>query len=234
MSKLDNFTNEEFKEMVLSSQSMSELSKKLGYAQGGYNGKAILAKCEELDISLDHFTHKPKQIIQRNENNIFIENSTASQTVLRRWYKKNNYTPYQCSICGLEPFWNGKELTLTLDHINGINNDDRLENLRWICPNCDRQLDTFSGKNIKKEKKDTHFYCVECGIEISYGATLCNTCRGVKQRKVDRPNKEELIKILYENKGNFTLVGKLYSVTDNAIRKWCKNYNISPYSKDYK
>ena len=62
-------------------------------------------------------------------------------------YIKGNYTPYKCSICGLEPFWNGKELTLTLDHINGINNDDRLENLRWVCPNCDRQLSTFSGKN---------------------------------------------------------------------------------------
>ena len=99
-----------------------------------------------------------------------VKNSTASQTTLRRWYEKGNYTEYKCSICGQEPFWNGKELTLTLDHINGDNRDDRLENLRWVCPNCDRQLDTFCSKNtnydIRKNKKIIT-YCKNCGIEIS-------------------------------------------------------------------
>jgi len=66
---------------------------------------------------------------------------------LRNWYKKGNYTKYECSICGQEPFWNGKELTLILDHINGVHTDDRLENLRWVCPNCNYQLDTTNGKN---------------------------------------------------------------------------------------
>ena len=56
---------------------------------------------------------------------------------------------YKCSICGQEPFWNGKPLTLTLDHINGKNHDNELSNLRWVCPNCDRQLDTFGYKNVK-------------------------------------------------------------------------------------
>lgn len=43
--------------------------------------------------------------------------------------------------------WNGKELTLILDHKNGINNDDRLENLHWVCPNYNQQLDTTGSKN---------------------------------------------------------------------------------------
>lgn len=67
-------------------------------------------------------------------------------------YKEGNYTEYKCAICGQEPIWNGRELVLTLDHINGINNDDRLDNLRWLCPNCDRQTQTFGGKNIKRKE----------------------------------------------------------------------------------
>ena len=55
-----------------------------------------------------------------------------------------------CSICGQKPFWNGKPLTLTLDHIDGDNTNDVLTNLRWVCPNCDRQLDTFGSKNKRQ------------------------------------------------------------------------------------
>jgi len=52
-----------------------------------------------------------------------------------------------CSICNQEPFWNGKPMIMILDHINGISNDWRLENVRLVCPNCDTQLDTFKSRN---------------------------------------------------------------------------------------
>lgn len=96
---------------------------------------------------------------------------------MRRWYLKQEYTPYICSICGQEPFWNGQPLSLTLDHINGNNKDDRIENLRWVCPNCDRQLPTFGSKNTVYETPKKNF-CVECGIEISLSATKCVKCSG--------------------------------------------------------
>ena len=83
--------------------------------------------------------------------------STINQKTLRRWYKKGNYTEYKCSICGLLPVWQNKELTLILDHINGLNNDDRLENLRWVCPNCNMQLPTTNGKNIIQETSNITF-----------------------------------------------------------------------------
>lgn len=138
MSKIDNFTKEEFQQIVESSTSMREIENQLGYFGKGDNSEIIKNKCLEYGISLAHLTGTSHMKTKRTEENVFCEKSTANQTTLRRWYEKGNYTEYKCSICGQAPFWNGKALTLTLDHINGINNDDRLENLRWVCPNCDR------------------------------------------------------------------------------------------------
>ena len=81
-----------------------------------------------------------------------MKDSTADQKTLRKWYIEGDYTPYKCAICGLSPYWNGQPLTLILDHINGENHDNRLENLRWVCPNCNQQLPTTNGKNLVYNK----------------------------------------------------------------------------------
>ena len=62
---------------------------------------------------------------------------------------KEKYLEYKCAECGITE-WNGKPLSLHLDHINGINNDHRIENLRFLCPNCHSQTNTYAGKNKKK------------------------------------------------------------------------------------
>jgi 5-methylcytosine-specific restriction endonuclease McrA len=54
---------------------------------------------------------------------------------------------YKCQCCGISE-WLDKPISLQLDHINGINNDHRIENLRFLCPNCHSQTDTYAGKNI--------------------------------------------------------------------------------------
>ena len=93
-------------------------------------------KVEEYNIDISHFEQHSS--VKRSVENIFITDSTATQKVLREWYVKGEYSEYKCSICDLPAEWQGKPLVLTLDHINGISNDNRLENLRWVCPNCDR------------------------------------------------------------------------------------------------
>ena len=225
------------KQYVKESNSIKELQIKLGYSPNSGVSRTIKDYCQKQNISLEHFTSLSKEKIKRTEENVFCINSTASQKVLRNFYIKGNYTEYKCSICGQDPFWNGKELTLTLDHINGINTDDRLENLRWVCPNCDRQLDTFCSKNNRKERinKAKKTYCIDCGKEISHNSQRCMECEKKRIRKVkNRPTAEELNNILLQNKGNFSKVGKLFNVSDNTIRKWCKSYNLSYHSKDYK
>ena len=238
MAIVDKWTKEELQSLAAECTSMSEFAVLLGYRSKSCF-RVIRDHCNRQGVSLDHFTGVNHNAVKRSPENVFIENSTATQGTLRRWYTKGEYTPYKCSICGLEPFWNGKELTLTLDHINGINNDDRLENLRWVCPNCDRQLDTFCAKNANREtfynyKPKEEFFCIDCGKPVSPGATRCVQCQGKSIRSVERPEPEELRKILIDNNGSFTKVGKLFGVSDNAIRKWCAKYNMPTHSADYK
>lgn len=160
-----------------------------------------------------------------NPKDIFIENSTICQATLRRYYLQGEYTPYECSICGQQPIWQNKELTLILDHINGTNTDDRLENLRWVCPNCNQQLDTTSGKNKNRYERK---YCLDCGIQIRNTSQRCQTCYD-KYRKLKAENSipisREELKELIRTK-SFTKIGEQFQVTDNAIRKWCDKYNL--------
>tara|TARA_B110000967_G_C18436654_1_gene341181 strand:- start:49 stop:483 length:435 start_codon:yes stop_codon:yes gene_type:complete len=56
----------------------------------------------------------------------------------------------KCEECGIEE-WNGKKIIHQLDHVNGISTDNRLENLKVLCPNCHSQTDTFCGKNKSRK-----------------------------------------------------------------------------------
>ena len=141
MAIFNNYSVEEFQQKVKESYSYKELAFNLGYQ--GYSGdlsKKLQKYIQDLGIDVSHFSRG--SLTKRTVENIFIENSTADQTTLRKWYLSGGYTPYECSICGLLPQWQDKPLSLVLDHINGNNKDDRLENLRWVCPNCNMQLPT--------------------------------------------------------------------------------------------
>ena len=231
MSLLNSYTESEFCLIVANSNSWRDLARNLGYNCNSGDLKASIQKrVEELNISTQHFKSVAPNAIERNEENIFIKNSTANQSTLRKWYLKGQYTEYKCSICGQEPFWQGQPLTLILDHINGINNDDRLENLRWVCPNCNIQLPTTGRANVAKSSKK--YYCVDCGKEVSKSTTIrCQNCES-KHRVIpleDMPISREELKNLIRNKP-FTQIGVMFSVSDNAIRKWCIYYNL-PYKK---
>lgn len=227
---IDNYSDTEFSQIVSQSNSMTDLAHKLGYnAYSGDGFSRIRKRIRKLNISTIHFNKQNSLKTIRTKENIFVENSTASQKTLRTWYIKGNYSPYICSVCGQLPFWNNMEMTLILDHINGNNHDDRLENLRWVCPNCNQQLPTTGGKNQKKRKK--HYYCIDCGKEISKGSLRCSKCNNkfkiITEEKIPIERKD-LKQLVYTT--SFTKIGKQFEVSDNTIRKWCEKLNI-PFKK---
>lgn len=193
---------------------------KLGYSTKGGNNNATLKKrLEYYNISTEHFTHKPSKRNWTDEE-IFCENSKASQPTLRRTYKNRCVVPYKCAVCGLEPFWNGKPLVLTLDHKNGKNRDNRYENLRWICPNCDRQSDTYGMKNKKNLQKNIILFS---GSDTNTNNDIHNN-KQTKQ-EIEIPNRQELKDKLWKFK-NYTQVANHYNVSPTQIRRWCRKYDL--------
>jgi Zn finger protein HypA/HybF involved in hydrogenase expression len=85
--------------------------------------------------------------IQFSIENAFVENSSVRSESIKKMYLEHFDVEYKCVECGLTD-WNGKEIVLELDHINGDNKDNREKNLRLLCPNCHSQTDTFRGKNV--------------------------------------------------------------------------------------
>lgn len=81
---------------------------------------------------------------------IFVENSTYSRHSLKARILEENLIKYECEFCKIGPIWCGKSMPLLLDHKNGINNDNRLENLRFVCSNCDTQLPTYKARNRRR------------------------------------------------------------------------------------
>lgn len=105
-----------------------------------------------------------------------------------------------------------------------------------FCDDCYKLLinGELIGQNFSLDKKEINtIKCTKCGELITKFSKsgLCPKCSKNELRVVERPSKEELTKLLFD--GNFTSVSKIFNVSDNTIRKWCKTYGMSPHSKDY-
>jgi group I intron endonuclease len=85
---------------------------------------------------------------------------------------------------------------------------------------------------LRKKSEELNKYCIDCGIKIACGATRCRTCHDKHQRVVERPSREELKQLIRITP--FTTIGKQYGVSDNAVRKWCKMYNLPSKSSEIK
>jgi len=83
---------------------------------------------------------------------VMVAGSTYPRHSLKKRIIDQKLLPYICSVCGCSPMWRDEPLPLLLDHINGVNNDNRLENLRFVCSNCDSQLPTYKSKNKVRKR----------------------------------------------------------------------------------
>lgn len=145
-------SDEEFRNIVAQSNSYSDCLRKLGLGTRGGSSTDILKKrIKELNISTQHFGQLEKQSpnAKYSLDEILVENSNyANISRLKMRLINEKRMEYVCACCGNNGVWNNLPLVLQLDHINGINNDHRIENLRFLCPNCHSQTNTYAGKNI--------------------------------------------------------------------------------------
>jgi hypothetical protein len=147
------YSIEELKEAVKQSKSIANVLRLLNVRPVGGNYKTVKSLISKYNIDISHFTGqgwnvglKFKPFKKFKDEEIFVENSSYKSTVrLKERYKNLKSIDY-CEICGIKE-WNNKPLSFEIHHINGINTDNRIENLQLLCPNCHSQTESFRGKS---------------------------------------------------------------------------------------
>ena len=234
------YTEYEFIEAVKNNINITNVLRELNLGTNSRNFFTCCKKIKELNLSTEHFQMKQKHNFHsKNLNLILTENSFTNTTHLKKKLIKSKLLENKCQICHIEN-WLDNPLTLQLDHINGIHKDNRLENLRLLCPNCHSQTPTHSGKNIRGKYLTNK--CKFCKKLISSRKDFCNrNCYGsfrkenkiiyLQPTKIEWPTKEELEKLVWEMP---TLqLSKKLGVSDKAIEKRCKKFGIIKPSRGY-
>lgn len=230
--KLETYSNDEIIEVLNYSKSFKEVLETFEYSTNGSGGYVHAKKIIEsrgITIPKYHYYGDGKSNTKYDLDEILVENSKySSRTRLKTRLVNERLLEYKCAKCENDGYWMGEKLVLQLEHKNGINNDNRIENLELLCPNCHSQSKTFGGRNNKQprnENRKTEKNRCKCGVEIKRKSKMCVKCRNEylkqKNRKVsNRPNKE-ILNIEVQQNG-YRGTGKKYGVSDNTIRNWLK------------
>jgi predicted RNA-binding Zn-ribbon protein involved in translation (DUF1610 family) len=141
------YTKEKLEEAVKQSRCFSDTFRVLGVNCGGNSYQRIRSLIKEYGIDTSHFWKASQAGIckagickKKHYSDILTEGQKRrieSRRIRRALQEAGE--PYVCKLCGLPPEWQGKKLTLQVDHINGDWSDCRRENLRFVCPNCHTQ-----------------------------------------------------------------------------------------------
>jgi hypothetical protein len=221
----------EFQEIVKTSKTFTEILKKCDLENKGGNINTVKRRIKKENLDSSHiirgmghnkgkvFEHK-RISLQQAMGKFFIKNGKSQRGFLIKLIKRYHLLNNECSECGVKDIWNNKKLSLQLDHKNGDGNDNALQNLRFLCPNCHSQTNTFAGRKLRVKHS-----CSKCQKSTKGFSNICVECARIERRKVERPSKENLEKDLEKN--TMLSVGKKYGVSDNTIRKWCKSYDIN-------
>jgi hypothetical protein len=153
--KTRSYTDQNIMDAVRSSFSIRQVLSTLRLSPTGCNYKGMHAHFARLGLDTSHFTGQGHLRGRRHSwtparplADILVTNSTYRTTShLKARLLRDGLLTKHCYLCGGAPCWQGKPLVLILDHANGDRCDNRLENLRLLCPNCNSQQRTFAGRN---------------------------------------------------------------------------------------
>lgn len=225
------YTKELLSPIVDESKSFAEVVKKLGLKNSGGNNSHIRKVIKQLGLDTSHFlgqswsrgrTFSPKYDIS-----IYLNNEQAiGSSTLRKRLIKEGYFKKSCSMCGLSE-WLENPISLELHHKDGDHENNNLDNLSVLCPNC-HSLTHSLARDCHKQKpkskpkpRPKKNKCTRCNAPC-VNKFCSQKCVRLSSRVVERPSKSQLREEI--EKSNFTQVAKKYGVSDNAIRKWLKNY----------
>lgn len=232
------FSEDELRAAIARSICWADALRSLGYDVKGANYRTLQRWAERWDISTSHFDRDiGRKRAGRTQEiplaEVLVEGSTYNRYSLKQRLVANGLLVSRCEMCGQDEYWHGRRMSLVLDHINGVSNDNRIENLRLVCANCAATLDTHCGRNLPRER-----ICAGCGepfvprtirhrhcSEKCWGVVAATARRGVPQptrRKVERPPYSQLVAEVASM--SFVAVGRKYGVSDNAVRKWLRWY----------
>lgn len=185
---------------------------------------------------------KKMPILEKLVKDTYWSSSSLRKDLIREGLKRE-----ECERCGITK-WNGEDISLHLDHIDEDHSNNLLENLQILCPNCHSQKTHKAAASKKESKKYKRLKeqnsegfdnplrkiktleekldnnCLDCNISVSQKALRCKRCcRFWKDNtKIEWPSVKELDEML--RKSNYTQVGILLGVSDNAIRKHIRSH----------
>jgi len=234
---------EKLQEIVSRSNSLADIMRHFNFVRsnGNYNTLKNRLNADNIDyshIKLGGGSNKGKRFPNNRAaplEEVMIENSTYCRGTLKKRLLENGMLKNECSICGLKGEWNGKPLTMILDHVNGKNSDHRYINLRMVCCNCNSQLETTNWR-----RKRTIVNCLACGCVISKDSLYCKSCcttnhpdqiSKIESSKRFTIEKEELEKLIWEKPTSE--IAKMFNVSDVAIAKRCTKFGIQKPPRGY-
>ena len=231
------YSEADAREAIAASLTFTEALRRLGVCHTG-NSRGVLVKWAAIwKIPTDHFDpdEARRRALPRRQNRPLeewlVENSRAERAKLKRRLYEEGLKERRCEMCGQGEDWHGRQMSLILDHINGVRDDNRLENLRIVCPNCNATLDTHCGRAARRPPRA----CARCGslFQPRYSAHRhCSRDCGQRHerrgrilpgaRRAARPPLDQLLTEIAEL--GWVGTGRKYGVSDNAIRKWVRAY----------
>lgn len=244
-SKIYDYSKEDLQDLLDTSNGYADVLRNMGLNPKGGNPKTLKRVIVEYNLDttkLDKNRHlfflkcsekgnmvRHKDIFQYLQKGVRI----SSYNLLHKLYKEG-LKEKRCERCKITE-WEGEPISFHLHHKDGDRLNNELENLQVLCPNCHSLTENFAGKATKKaDSEKKKYFCIDCGEEISSSGKRCVKCAGkhkqnAEMKELTREKLKDLIRTT-----PFTIIGKQFGVSDNAIRKHCKKFNLPYKSKEIK